>query len=256
MDRDRDFDRNHRNNRHNRFDQDDRDFGDRAMDEMRSWFGDDEAEYRRRMDEMERDRQEGGRQRDERNRYRDELERGRADRGRGMSRGWDVDRDWSRAGGRYGGYGDMGRAGGSFGGPFGRGMADRMAVDDFGGGYGRDHTPRERATRSDRWGASDWSEQAARAEGRFSGRGPSGYQRSAERIVEDANEALTWAGDVDASQIQVTVDGDEITLEGTVDSRHAKRAAENAVEGVRGVRDVHNRLRVQAQGSDKTTSSM
>jgi len=37
-----------------------------------------------------------------------------------------------------------------------------------------------------------------------------------------------------------------------VDSRQAKREAEEAVERVRGVRDVHNRLRVQPAGQQQT----
>lgn len=58
MDRDRDYGR--------------RDLAERAGDEIRSWFGDDEAERRRRMDEM---------------RYRDEPPRDRFDRDR-----WERDR--------------------------------------------------------------------------------------------------------------------------------------------------------------------
>ena len=63
--------------------------------------------------------------------------------------------------------------------------------------------------------------------------------------MEDAHERLTRHGGVDASNISVSVEDGEITLEGTVDSRRAKRMAEDAVEDISGVRDVHNRLRVQ-----------
>jgi hypothetical protein len=46
-----------RNDYRRRYDNDrDRDWGERATDEVRSWFGDDDAERRRRMDERRNDR--------------------------------------------------------------------------------------------------------------------------------------------------------------------------------------------------------
>ena len=80
--------------------------------------------------------------------------------------------------------------------------------------------------------------------GRFAGRGPSGYARSDERISEDVNEALTAHPEIDATEIVVSVVAGEVTLEGTVDDRRAKRLAEDVAAGCRGVKDVHNRLRV------------
>ncbi|MGE5414701.1 MAG: BON domain-containing protein [Syntrophomonadaceae bacterium] len=84
--------------------------------------------------------------------------------------------------------------------------------------------------------------------GPFSGRGPKGYRRSDDRIREDVCEALTRDGELDASDITVSVSDGEVTLEGTVTDRRSKRLAEDLAEGrgVRGVRDVHNRLRIQA----------
>ncbi len=61
-----------------------------------------------------------------------------------------------------------------------------------------------------------------RSSGGFRGRGPKGYVRSDERIREEVCELLADA-DVDASEITVTVEDGEVTLLGTVDSRHAKR---------------------------------
>ena len=167
--------------------------------------------------------------------------------------GWGAGRDpygepnWNDlpAGGRYG-LGMGGMFGARYPGPGFGGVG--YPVELAGAPRYRDDR-NERADRNDRyqrWGASDWNEQSARRRGPHYGRGPEGYKRSAERITEDANDALTWDHDVDASKIQVSVEGDEVTLEGTVDSRRAKRAAEDAVERVRGVRDVHNRLRVQS----------
>jgi hypothetical protein len=81
--------------------------------------------------------------------------------------------------------------------------------------------------------------------GPYRGKGPRGYRRPDERIREDACDALTEDARVDASDMEVSVDQGEITLSGSVDSRATKCLAERVVEGVRGVFDVHNRLRVR-----------
>jgi osmotically-inducible protein OsmY len=99
------------------------------------------------------------------------------------------------------------------------------------GGYGRaDGEPRGRGQRG---------------RGEFRGMGPKGFVRADERIREEVCELLSDA-DVDATEITVKVDGGEVTLEGSVDSRRAKRAAEDVVYQARGVKDCHNRLRVHA----------
>ena len=83
-------------------------------------------------------------------------------------------------------------------------------------------------------------------EGRYAGRGPKGYQRSDERLKEEACEQLTADPDVDASEVEVSVQNGEVTLEGTVHTRNMKRAAEDCVEAISGVQQVHNRLRVES----------
>jgi osmotically-inducible protein OsmY len=60
-------------------------------------------------------------------------------------------------------------------------------------------------------------------EGPHTGRGPKGYRRPDERIEEDANERLTRHAALGATNITVTVENGQITLEGTVDSRQSKR---------------------------------
>lgn len=80
------------------------------------------------------------------------------------------------------------------------------------------------------------------------GKGPRGYQRSDDRLREMVSEALEDEHGVDASEIEVQVQNGEVTLTGTVNDRQQKRRAEDCAEQVRGVRDVHNQLRVQ-QGS-------
>ncbi len=94
------------------------------------------------------------------------------------------------------------------------------------------------------------------------GKGPAGYQRSDERIREAVCEALTDDDRVDASGIDVQVKGGEVTLTGTVPERHMKRCAEDVVEGISGIKDVQNQLRVgtaekksgEAQGGSKQRS--
>lgn len=79
------------------------------------------------------------------------------------------------------------------------------------------------------------------------GRGPRGYSRSDERIREDVSDRLADDAYVDASDIDITVSGGEVTLTGTVDHRMVKRRAEDIAESVPGVRHVQNNLRVGGQ---------
>jgi hypothetical protein len=80
--------------------------------------------------------------------------------------------------------------------------------------------------------------------GPYTGRGPRGYRRSDERIMEDVCDRLTQHGQLDASGIAVDVNDGEVALKGSVNSRRAKRMAEAVAESVNGVWDVNNQLRV------------
>jgi osmotically-inducible protein OsmY len=86
-------------------------------------------------------------------------------------------------------------------------------------------------------------------EGGHRGRGPKGYVRSDERIREDVSDALSEDFMVDASEIEVSVSGAEVTLSGSVDSRQARRRAEDCAERVLGVTHVQNNLRVKGAAS-------
>ncbi len=77
------------------------------------------------------------------------------------------------------------------------------------------------------------------------GKGPKSYVRSDERIREDVSDRLRDDDHIDASDIEVTVSQSEVVLSGTVDSRFAKRHAEDLAESVAGVRNVENRIRVK-----------
>lgn len=85
----------------------------------------------------------------------------------------------------------------------------------------------------------------ARREEDHRGRGPKGYRRSDARIEEDVNDRLTDDRLVDAREITVSVADQEITLDGYVDSRRAKRRAEGCADSVSGVTHVQNNLRVR-----------
>jgi hypothetical protein len=85
------------------------------------------------------------------------------------------------------------------------------------------------------------------------GKGPKNWQRSDERIREELNEALARHPEIDASEIEVKVDGGEITLTGTVTSRRAKRQAEDVAERVFGASEVQNQIRVKSDGHDGST---
>jgi hypothetical protein len=81
--------------------------------------------------------------------------------------------------------------------------------------------------------------------GGHSGRGPKGYVRTDERILEEVCDRLSASDDVDATEITVLVSGGEVTLEGRVETRHMKRLAAELAESVSGVVDVHNTIRTQ-----------
>lgn len=89
--------------------------------------------------------------------------------------------------------------------------------------------------------------------GPYAGQGPRGYQRSDDRIKEDVCERLTQHGNIDATNIEVSVSNGEVTLRGTVENRDMKRRAEDAVESVSGVQDVRNELRASAQQNKPAT---
>ena len=95
--------------------------------------------------------------------------------------------------------------------------------------------------------------------GRMMQRGPhtgKGPQRSDQHIDDDVRRRLTQHGHLDASNIDVKVNNGEVTLTGSVDSRHDKRMAENVADSVSGVKDVHNNLMIEHnnQGNGESKS--
>ena len=78
-------------------------------------------------------------------------------------------------------------------------------------------------------------------------RGPKGYKRSDDRIREDVNDRLSEQDDFDPSEIEVSVANAEVTLTGSVRSRHEKFLAEEIADDVNGVTEVHNQIRVRRE---------
>jgi osmotically-inducible protein OsmY len=104
--------------------------------------------------------------------------------------------------------------------------------------------------RSQQRGGYETQDTMRRNEGQFVGRGPRGYKRSDGRIEEDINERLTQHGTIDATDVEVSVQNAEVTLRGTVDSRQAKRLAEDIADSVSGVKDVVNQIKIKQQGTE------
>lgn len=90
----------------------------------------------------------------------------------------------------------------------------------------------------DRWGRGAWTWRADPRDGPLTA-------RSDTRIREDVCEALRLDGWVDATDIDVRVEGQHVTLGGEVDDREQKWRAEDLVEHLHGVRAVINRIRVR-----------
>ena len=91
--------------------------------------------------------------------------------------------------------------------------------------------------------------------GPYTGRGPKGYKRSDQQIMEDACQRLERDGEIDASDIEVTVEEGVIRLRGTVHDRKTKRHAEECVESIYGARDVMNELRVSQENREQWQGS-
>jgi osmotically-inducible protein OsmY len=68
-------------------------------------------------------------------------------------------------------------------------------------------------------------------------------RRSDESIRDEIRTSLSQRQGLDASEVEVEVEGGEVTLTGSVEDRDARWLAEDLVESVPGVSLVHNRLR-------------
>jgi osmotically-inducible protein OsmY len=160
--------------------------------------------------------------------------------------------EWYGGAGNRGGYGSQTQSGGSY---------DENYNEMYGRGRGQD-SGGQRPGGQYQSGQSRWAEggqmgaiggqsgqYGGQGMGQHRGKGPKNYSRSDDRIREEVCDRLTDDAHVDASEIDITVKDGEVTLTGTVDSRDAKRRAEDAIENCSGVKHVQNNLRVKQQGS-------
>jgi hypothetical protein len=138
-------------------------------------------------------------------------------------------------------------AGSHYGGGFGTAPSSRASSAGTGGapGYAR------QGTWSD---SSDWmpedelevARERANTPVSYRGRGPRGYTRSDERLLEMICEQLTDDRLIDAGDIEVEVQQQVVTLRGSVQDRYTKYAVEELAANA-GARDIQNQLRVNAR---------
>ena len=259
----RDYDNNRPSRARSGYDREERGAFDRAGDEVKSWFGDDEAERRRRRDERRDpdtmhyrdDRNDNDRSRYSRNRVRN-LDDDRSNRG-GMSRDYygrddsssrDMmsrdyygrDQDYRGSGDNDGGYG--GSDYGSGGRERSMGSNQSSYAATVARGYDQDGSNWNRNPNTDGY------------ESHF-GKGPKNDQRSKERNQERVSDMLHDDHDLDASDIDVsTDDSGEVTLSGTVSSRMDKRRAEDCAYRVRSVRHVQNNITISDNDGDNISA--
>lgn len=140
----------------------------------------------------------------------------------------------------------------------GRRYEEHQSFSDESGDFPPEHSERPiGADRRSFWNDDFYSERTRRY-GRFPergrdrghyGKGPKNWTWSDTRIKEQVSESLYRDYNVDASDIEVEVNNGVVTLSGTVSDRGTKRSAEECIENLIGVRDVHNRLRILEQSS-------
>lgn len=212
----------------------------------------------RRWAERDGDREEGwfAREREDRGGWGGEGSWNREDRQRWARELGEEDRSWRR--GRDEGQWNT-RSGGWSEGHRGDAPAygTHYGLSDVPRWNGRDFRPRHDEDRTewrdDRPRTHDSDDRGffARMKDRMTGRAPRNYRRSDERIREDVCDRLmqSW---IDAEDVDVQVRDGEVTLTGTVRMRDEKRALEDLVEGVLGVKDVDNHVKVRREGDVRT----
>jgi osmotically-inducible protein OsmY len=161
---------------------------------------------------------------------------------------WGDDYGRGYGSGSGSGYGSGGYYGGM--GTGGTGYAGPGGYAGYGGGQQTEHGRQGRQEERgffERAGneIASWFEGDDQRRQSHRGKGPQGYTRSDQRLEEDVNDRLCDDPRVDASNVRVKVQDGEVTLEGEIESKMAKRAAEDCVDSVSGVKHVQNNLRVR-----------
>lgn len=94
----------------------------------------------------------------------------------------------------------------------------------------------------------DESDRTARIS--YAGMGPKGYRRSDSSLEEEVCEVLTRDPQIDASEIVVAVEDGTVKLSGTVENREERFDIERAVDGIWGVEEIMNDIKVRRRSYD------
>lgn len=113
--------------------------------------------------------------------------------------------------------------------------ADREAHER----YNREHFPHGTYDATGQWRGN-----GPRLAGPHRGKGPKNFTRSDERLKEHVNELLMEHDEIDATHVDVEVKNGEVSVTGTVEDRQQRRAIEDLVECMAGVKDVHISIKI------------
>ncbi len=98
------------------------------------------------------------------------------------------------------------------------------------------------------WGEEQFQAERREEQGRRqANNGPRGRRKSDESLRQEIREILIADPELEAVDIEVEVEGGAVTLRGAVVDPDARLLAEELVESLAGVREVHNRLRVERE---------
>lgn len=115
-----------------------------------------------------------------------------------------------------------------------------------------EEAPYRQQSRSPESGAGRWTQWAKRApQHRTFGKCPRNYQRSEARICEDISERIMREPAIDASNVEIDVHGQEVTLKGSVPDRWMKRCIDEFAHDAMMVDHVENRIRVQPDSASE-----
>lgn len=152
----------------------------------------------------------------------------------------DTDRGYDEAAHRGNVYGVPEGLGGAFGTSGGGTYAGGFQVENRLGSPRGDWSPRAEIDENE-----GVAPVGAWERGPNAGRGPAGYTRPDERILDEAHDRLESDGWVDATDIELSVSNGDVELRGAVETREMRHRAEAIVDAICGVRHVRNDLRVR-----------
>lgn len=120
---------------------------------------------------------------------------------------------------------------------------------DHGDGYPNAKANRREGPRDYDLGRSDagtyWNYNANHRTPNFSGRGPRGYKRSDESLLDQVCLALERTPSVDASDLEVYVEDGCAYLKGSLPTRGMRYLAEDLVDSIPGIVDVFTQIKIK-----------